>query len=93
MNTLEQLVSREGSRKGGSISLQMSIKHSTYVGQMCDQEAAAQWTFHFKRSSFFYLLALMGGTQCSAFQLIFVHSCTKHRTGLLSSGYEASFIF
>ena len=53
MNTLEQLVSREGSRDGGSISLQMSIKHSNSGGQMCNQEAAVHWAFHFKRSSFF----------------------------------------
>ena len=53
VHTLEQLVSREGSREGGSISLQMSIKCSTPGGQMCNQEAAVHWAFHFKRSSFF----------------------------------------
>ena len=35
---------------------QMSVKHSTSGGQMRDQEAAVQWTFHLERSSFFYLL-------------------------------------
>jgi len=46
---------------------QMSIKHPTSGGQACAQEAAVQQIFHFERSSFFYLSALMVRTQRSAY--------------------------
>ena len=44
---------------------QISIKCPTCGGQTHNQEAAVQQTFHFKRSSFFYLSALMVRTQPS----------------------------
>ena len=63
---------------------QMSIKHHTSGGQMRNQEAAVQWTFHLERSSFYYHSALMVRTQCKAY------SCTKHRPRHLPSGSEAN---
>ena len=55
-------------------NLQMSFKCPTSEEQTCEQEAAS----HLDRSSFFYLSALMVGTQCSAYLLVF---CTQlHRT-------------
>ena len=52
----------------------MSIKHPTSGGQACDQEAAVQRTFHFVRSSFFYLSALMVRTQHSTYYI----ACILH---------------
>ena len=48
------------SRKKTAIDgFQMSIKHSTSGGQMHDQEAAVQLTFHLQRTSFSCLSVLM----------------------------------
>ena len=69
---------------------QISIKGPTSGGQMHDQKAAVEQTFHFERSSFFHLSVLMVRTQCSASLPIFAHSCTKHRHRLLPFGNEAT---
>ena len=53
---------------------QMSIRRPTFGGQMRDQEAAIQQTFHLERSSFFYLSALMVRTRLLA--------CTLHTAAL-----------
>ena len=57
--------------------LQMSIKCPTSEEQICEQEAAA----HFDRSSFFYLSALMVGTQC----IVLILACVSHTTALNAS--------
>ena len=55
-------------RYGSAIDgFQMPIKRPTSGGQVRDQEAAVQQTFHLERSSFFYLSALMVRTECSAY--------------------------
>ena len=46
---------------------QMSIKCPTSGGQARDQEAAVQRTFHFVRSSFFYLQTAIVMTQHSTY--------------------------
>ena len=53
---------------------QMSIKHPTSGGQMCNQEAAVQRTFHLERSIFFFFFSLIISTRCSASLPVF---CTQ----------------
>ena len=60
------------------------IKRPTSGGQMHNQEASVQQTFHLERNSFFYLLVLMVRTWV-ALNLYFAHSCTKCRFRLLPS--------
>ena len=50
-----------------SIRINTVIKCPTSEEQTCDKEAAA----HLDRSGFFYLSALMVGTQCSAYLPVF----------------------
>ena len=45
----------------------MSIKRPTSEGEVHAQEAAVQQIFHFERSSFFYLSALMVRIQRSTY--------------------------
>jgi len=54
----------------------MSIKRPTSGGQVRDQKAAVQQTFHLVRISFFYLQTAMVRTQCSAYKPIV---CTQLR--------------
>ena len=64
------------------------IKHPTSGGQVCNQEAAVQQTFHLEWSSFFYLSVLMVNVALT--NLHFAHSCAKHRPQLLPSRSEAT---
>ena len=51
----------------GTGGFQMSIKRPTSGGQVCNQKAAVQRTFHLERSSFFCLQTAMVRTQRSAY--------------------------
>lgn len=69
-------------------SYQLSIKLVTFGGQIRDQEAAVQQTFHLERTSFSFSTYGTQGLNVTLTTLYFSHSCTKHRPRLLASASE-----
>ena len=92
--TEEEVGGSEGEKKyriGHTIDgFQMSVKRPTSRGQMCHEEAAIQWPYHFERNSFFYLLVLILRTWYSAFLPVLCTQLNECTWQLLPSGTEAT---